>query len=201
MQEHKMAPSTFHKAPWTFEKLIFPRLGKRPINTILAPDLLGTLKRIEVRGTHETAHRAKQRCGQIFRYAIATGRAERDITADLHGALAPVVSTNRAALTNPAHVAELLCAIDAYHGSPTTAYALKLASRTFLRPGAVSTNSHRIPSDVQRRATYVRDRRRTATLRDAQALRPRRSTLVPATSIRLCKAGVMDAAIDNSASE
>ena len=93
------------------------------------------MRRIEARGAHETTHRAKQRCGQIFRYAIATGRAERDITADLRGALAPVVSKNRAALTDPAHVGELLRAIDGYHGSPRTAYALKLASRTFVRPG------------------------------------------------------------------
>ncbi len=97
--------------------------------------MLTVLRKIEARGTYETTHRAKQRCGQIFRYAIATGRTERDITADLRGALAPVVSKNRAALTDPTHVAELLRAIDGYHGSPTTFYALKLASRTFVRPG------------------------------------------------------------------
>jgi integrase len=100
-----------------------------------APDLLATLRKIEARGTYETTHRAKQRCGQVFRFAIATGRAERDISADLRGALAPVVTKNRAALTDPSRVAELLRAIDGYRGSPTTTYALKVASRTFVRPG------------------------------------------------------------------
>jgi integrase len=71
----------------------------------------------------------------VFRFAIATGRAERDISADLRGALAPVVTKNRAALTDPSRVAELLRAIDGYRGSPTTTYALKVASRTFVRPG------------------------------------------------------------------
>lgn len=128
-------PATFKKAQWTFEQLIFPRLGKRPIASITAPDLLATLRKIEERGTHETTHRAKQRCGQVFRYAIATNRAERDISADLRGALAPVVTRNRAAITNPTDVAALLRAIDGYRGSPTTTYALKLAARTFVRPG------------------------------------------------------------------
>ena len=135
LQEQKLAPATFKKAQWTFEQLIFPRLGKRPIASITAPDLLATLRKIEERGTHETTHRAKQRCGQIFRYAIATNRAERDVSADLRGALAPVVTRNRAALTDPADVAALLRAINGYRGSPTTTYALKLASRTFVRPG------------------------------------------------------------------
>jgi integrase len=115
--------------------LLFPSLGDRPIAEIKAPDLLAALRKIEARGKYETTHRAKQRCGQVFRYAIATGRAEHDISADLRGALAPVVTKNRAAVTHPARVAELLRAIDGYHGSPTTVYALKLASRTFVRPG------------------------------------------------------------------
>lgn len=135
LQEHQLSPATFKKAQWTFETLLFPRLGSQPIAMIKAPDLLAALRKIEARGTYETTHRAKQRCGQIFRYAIATGRAEHDISADLRGALAPVVTKNRAALTDPARVAELLRAIDGYRGAPTTAYALKLASRTFVRPG------------------------------------------------------------------
>lgn len=135
LQEHQLSAATFSKARWTFETLIFPRLGDKPIVTIKAPDLLATLRKIEERGTYETTHRAKQRCGQIFRYAIATGRAEHDVTADLRGALAPVVTKNRAALTDPSRVGELLRAINGYRGAPTTAYALKLASRTFDRPG------------------------------------------------------------------
>ncbi len=135
LQEHQLSAATFKKAKWTFETLLFPRLGDRPIAAIKAPDLLATLRKIEARGTYETTHRAKQRCGQVFRFAIATGRAERDISADLRGALAPVATKNRAALTDPSRVAELLRAIDGYRGSPTTTYALKLASRTFVRPG------------------------------------------------------------------
>jgi integrase len=135
LQERRLSPATYSKAQWTFETLLFPRLGDRPISAIKAPELLAALRKIEARGTYETAHRAKQRSGQIFRYAIATGRAEHDVSADLRGALAPVVTKNRAALTDPVQVGELLRAIEGYRGAPTTGYALKLASRTFVRPG------------------------------------------------------------------
>src|SRR3989304_2687595 len=69
---------------------IFPWLGGRPIAEIAAPELLASLRRIESRGAIETAHRAQQNCSQVFRYAVATGRAERDPTADLRGALTPL---------------------------------------------------------------------------------------------------------------
>jgi integrase len=75
-----LSRSTWDKALQIFERLIFPYIGSRPISTITVPELLRMLKRIEERGHHETCHRAKQRCGQIFRYAIVTGRAERDLT-------------------------------------------------------------------------------------------------------------------------
>jgi integrase len=97
--------------------------------------LLSALRKIESRGHHETAHRAKRKCGQIFRYAIATGRAERDISADLRGALVPVVARNHAALTDPTEIGGLLRAIDGYEGQPITAAALKLAPLVFVRPG------------------------------------------------------------------
>jgi integrase len=135
LQEPKLAPATYARAVWTVETLIFPGLGNRPIAKITAPDLLAVLRKIEVRGTYETAHRAKQRCGQVFLYAIATGRAVHDITADLRGALAPVVTTNHAAVTEPARAGELLRAIDGYRGNAATRYALKLAALTFVRPG------------------------------------------------------------------
>jgi len=83
------APKTLKKAVWTFEDLLFPYIGSRPVSALTAPELLGVLRRLERRGKHETAHRAKQRVGQVVRYAIATGRAERDPTGDLRGALAP----------------------------------------------------------------------------------------------------------------
>ena len=117
------------------ERDIFPWLGNAPIRGIDAPKLLGALRRIEERGAVETAHRALQNCGQVFRYAIATGRAERDLSADLKGALPPVKGGHFAAVTDPKQVAELLRAIDAYQGTFTVQCALKLAPLFFVRPG------------------------------------------------------------------
>lgn len=116
------------------ERDIFPWLGGRPIAEINAPELLGALRRIENRGAVETAHRALQNCGQIFRYAVATGRAERDPSGDLKGALPPVKGGHFAAVTDPKQVAELLRAIDDYQGTFTVQCALKLAPLFFVRP-------------------------------------------------------------------
>jgi integrase len=118
-----------------FEKNAFPWLGKRNINEITAPELLEVLRRIEKRGALDTAHRTHQQCGQIFRYAIATGRAERDIAADLKGALATTKVKHHASITDPVKVGELMKAISDYSGSFITACALKLAPLVFVRPG------------------------------------------------------------------
>lgn len=134
-QKARMAEATYNKALWTFETLLFPWLGDRPISQITPAEVLATLRRIEGRGHHETAHRAKQRIGQVFRYAIATGRAERDPSADLRGALIPVVSCKRAAVTDPKDVARLLNAIEGYSGHFVTCCALKLSALLFVRPG------------------------------------------------------------------
>lgn len=134
-QKASMAPATYAKALACFENDLFPWLGARPIGKIDAPELLATIKRIEARGAHESAHRAKQRAGQVFRYAIAHGAATRDPAGDLRGALAPVVSKSRAAITDPAKVGELLRAIDDYSGQFTTRCALRLAPLLFVRPG------------------------------------------------------------------
>lgn len=134
-QQHVLAPVTFEKATWMLKSLVNPWLGKRPIAEIEPPELLSVLRRIESRGKHETAHRTKQRCGQVFRYAIATGRAQRDPSADLRDALTPVRSTHRAAVTHPEQVGELLNAIDGYHGSFVVRSALQLAPLVFVRPG------------------------------------------------------------------
>ena len=117
------------------ERDIFPRLGAKPIADIKPPELLETLRKIEARGALETAHRAMQNAGQVFRYAVATGRAERDPTGDLKGALPPPKETHLAAITKPAEVAALLRAIDDYTGFYTTRYALRLAPLVFVRPG------------------------------------------------------------------
>jgi integrase len=76
LQEKKLAPATFGKAVWTFETLVFPNIGSSPIAKLGAVDVLKVLKRIEGRGIHETAHRSRQRCAQVFRYAVQTARAE-----------------------------------------------------------------------------------------------------------------------------
>ena len=90
------------------ERNIFPWLGSKPISDILPKDILGCLRRIEEQGTIETAHRTLQICGQVFRYAVATGRVDRDITSDLRGALPPAKGEHFAAITEPKQVAELL---------------------------------------------------------------------------------------------
>ncbi|MBN2644615.1 MAG: integrase arm-type DNA-binding domain-containing protein [Desulfuromonadaceae bacterium] len=117
------------------ETNVFPWLGKRPISEITAPELLEVLRRIEERGTLETAHRMRGTCGQLLRYAIATGRAERDIAADLRGALVPVKKQHLAAIIEPKEVANLLRAIDQLEGSLVVRSAMKLAPLFFVRPG------------------------------------------------------------------
>ena len=114
---------------------IFPWLGARPIEAITAAELLSALRRIEGRGANETAHRAMQVCGRVFRYAVATGRAERDPSRDLSGALAPVKEKHLASITDPQEVGALLRAIDAYKGEWITRCALRLAPLVFVRPG------------------------------------------------------------------
>ncbi|MCC5451693.1 integrase arm-type DNA-binding domain-containing protein [Rheinheimera sp. UJ51] len=116
---------------------LFPYIGKKPITEISALDLLGALRRIENRGAIETAHRAKQTAGQVFRYAIATGRADRDISADLKGALKTPVSKHFPSITDPTEVGRLLIAIDGYTGTKTVKAALLLSPLLFCRPGEI----------------------------------------------------------------
>jgi len=120
---------------WT--KYVFPHIGSTPIDQLEPPDVLRLLRRIEAVGKHETAHRMRQRIGQVCRYAIATGRADRDPTADLKDALAPVLRRHRAAITDPAGVGALLRAMDGYEGQPSTYAALQLLALTFVRPGEI----------------------------------------------------------------
>jgi integrase len=135
LAKQPFAPKTMMKAVWTFEDLLFPYIGSRPVGALTAPELLDVFRRLERRGKHETAHRAKQRVGQVLRFAIATGRAERDPTGDLRGALAPIKVINRAALTDPRDVGQLLRALDGYQGHHIVEAALKLAPLAFVRPG------------------------------------------------------------------
>ncbi|MHB8562671.1 MAG: tyrosine-type recombinase/integrase [Acidiferrobacteraceae bacterium] len=118
-----------------FERDIFPWIGGKPIANVAAPELLAVVRRIESRGALETAHRALGNCGQVFRYAIATGRAERDPSGDLRGALPPVKGEHFAATTEPKRVAEILRAMDGYEGTLTVRCALRVAPLVFVRPG------------------------------------------------------------------
>lgn len=117
------------------ERNIFPWLGSKPITDILPMDILTCLRRVEDRGTIETAHRCLQLCGQVFRYAVATGRVDRDITPDLRGALPVAKGDNFASITDPKEAAPLLRAIDTYTGSFIVKSALQLAPLVFVRPG------------------------------------------------------------------
>lgn len=117
-----------------FELYLFPWIGNNPIADITAPQMLQAVKRIESMNKLETAHRALQTAGQVFRYAVQTGRAIRDVTADLKGALPPTSIKHMAAFTEPKQVSELLRAIDSFSGSLTVLCALRLSPLVFVRP-------------------------------------------------------------------
>jgi integrase len=134
-----------YKSKWTvghatkylrrLELDLFPWLGTRPIKDITAPELLAVLRRTESRGAIDAAHRLRGLCNMIFRYATATGRAERNPAQDLIGALPPAKKRHLAAITEPKEVADLLRAIDNYHGSFIVRCALRLLPLVFTRPG------------------------------------------------------------------
>lgn len=117
-----------------FEIHVFPWLGSRPIADLKVPELLKVLQRVEGRAA-ETAHRAMQTSGQVFRYAIATGRAEYDITSGMLGALIPWKKVHFASITDPAKLGPLLCDMHNYRGTFPVRSALRLAPHFFLRPG------------------------------------------------------------------
>jgi integrase len=133
-KKHALTPATWARDRRQIFKWVVPYLGNKPIGSIEAPELLEVLKRIEAKGVIDTAHRSREVCGRLFRYAIATGRARHDIAADLIGALAPRTTQHHAAIIDPDKVGELLRAIDGYDGQPATAAALKLAPYVFVRP-------------------------------------------------------------------
>jgi len=117
------------------EQDIFPWIGRKPIADLTPPQLLEAIRRIEKRGALETAHRVLSICGQVLRYAVATGRAERVISDDLRGALPPVKGEHFASVTEPEKVADLLRAMDGYEGTLGVRCALRLAPLVFVRPG------------------------------------------------------------------
>lgn len=135
MRARKLTAGSVKREQRLIEKDLGPYIGSRPVAAITAPELLTTLRRIEARGAVETAHRARMLASQVFRYAIATGRAERNPAEDLKGALAPPAVRHFASITEPGQVAELLRVIHGYQGSPVVTAALRLAPLVFVRPG------------------------------------------------------------------
>jgi integrase len=133
------SPNTQHKVTVALENNVFPFLGRNPISTIKPMDVLATVQKIEARGAIDTAHRVKQICGQVFRYAVAAGLVERDVTADLKGALAAVPRTHFSAITEPKQAGALMRAIFDYNGFPAAVAALKLSPLVFVRPGELRT--------------------------------------------------------------
>ena len=132
----KRADVTQSRITTLLEKDVFPFIGTMPISTIKPRDVLDkAVRKIESRGSIDTAHRAKQICGQVFRYAVAVGLAERDVTADLRGALAAIPEAHFAAITEPKQAGDLMRAIFDYTGHPCTVTALKLTPLVFVRPG------------------------------------------------------------------
>ena len=125
---------TMKKLRWLLA-FINASIGKRPIASISAQELLLMLRKMEVKGRYETAKRLRSTCSQIFRYAIATARADRDVASDLRGALIVPKPVHRAAITTAAEAGELLRAIEAFDGSAEVHAALRLLPHVFVRPG------------------------------------------------------------------
>jgi integrase len=128
------AEGTLAQLEWRLS-LALPAIGARPIAEITAPEILGVLRSVESRGRHETARRLRATIGEVFRYAVATGRADTDPTGALKGALTAPTVRHRAAIIEPKAFGGLLRAIDTYEGAPETRAALELEGLTFVRPG------------------------------------------------------------------
>lgn len=135
VHRHKVGASHADRNLRRIEIHVFPMLGRRPIAEIAPAELLEALRRIESRDHVETAHRVRALCGQVFRYAVATGVAERDIATDLRDALRSAKTKHHPAIIAPDDIGALMRAIDGYYGHPATIGALKLAPLVFVRPG------------------------------------------------------------------
>lgn len=133
-REHEWAPASIESNRQRLETYLLPKLGPRPISEITAPTVLTVLRAIEAKGALETARRAMQMCGQIFMYAIASGRAERNPVPDLRGALkTPVVKHHSFLKAND--LPDYLVKLEEYEGHPITRHALRFLLLTFVRTG------------------------------------------------------------------
>lgn len=133
-EREKMAEITLSKIRWLLDKA-YPKIGTRPIAKVTAHEVLIVLRAIEATGRYESARRMRSVLGRIFRYAVATARAERDPTSDLRGALTIPQPRHLAAITTPNRAGDLLRAIEGYTGHGITLYALRLSAHLFVRPG------------------------------------------------------------------
>ncbi len=131
--------TTQRKITTWLEKDVISYIGKKPISTIGPREVLAALRKMKARGALDSVQRVKQLCGQVFRYAVASGSAERDITQDLKGALAKPSPGNFAAITDPIKAGELMRSIFDYKGHAYTVAALKLSPLVFVRPGELRT--------------------------------------------------------------
>lgn len=170
-----LAPVTLSKARWLLQ-LLAPRIGSRPIAELTAPELLAALRVIEVRGNLETARRMRSFAGRVFRYGIATGRAERDLSVDIRDALTAPTVAHRAAILEPAGVGKLLRAIEEYGGQASSVLALKLAPHVFVRPGELR---HAEWSEIDfEKAVWVIPGRKTKMGKDHQVPLSRQSLAI-----------------------
>lgn len=128
------AEITLDKVRWLL-KIAYPTLGSRPITEIGPQEVLLVLRKVEANGRYESARRMRSVLSRVFRYAVATARAERDVAADLRGALTTPKVTHLAAITTPKEAGELMRSIDGYTGHPLTRFALRLSPHLFVRPG------------------------------------------------------------------
>ncbi len=128
------ASNTIGKREWLYG-FAAKELGPRPIRDITAADVLAVLRKVEAQGLIDTAHRLRAGIGEVFRYAIATARADTDPTYALRGALQSLKPKHRAAILNAKELGGLLRAVETFQGQPTTVAALKLMALLFPRPG------------------------------------------------------------------
>jgi integrase len=133
-EKEGLSAVTLKKNRWLLA-FTFDKLGHRPVAEITPHELLAVLRKVEARGRHDSAKRIRAICSQVFRYGIATARADRDVAADLRGALIVPKVTHRPAITTPNKAGALLRAIESFEGHRTTDVALKLSPHVFVRPG------------------------------------------------------------------
>lgn len=133
-ERDQLTEVTLYKKRWLLN-FAYPKLGNRPVNQISAHEVFLVLRSVEQKGFHETARRLRSACGQVLRYAVATGRADRDVCADLRGALVTPKVKHLAAIVDPKEAGDLLSAIEGFDGYRVTHAALRLSPHLFVRPG------------------------------------------------------------------